>query len=201
MFKLIYPPYKDENMFTTRETPYGYKDEGYTGKGSAKKSIQILGGLPPSKVENLNLGFISINIDTENGKPVISFVSNEQANTGSREQTIGMGEGQIPVEKWREAKSLGMTKGELVEQLKTEKITGNPIEYSGEIQASQSEAELQHNLAVQKAMLLNPEKKKIKKTNKDWWDEPAYQNPPDLVYGSRYYRGRRLLPPSIGGNI
>lgn len=50
------------------------------------------------------------------------------------------------------------------------------------------------------------EQKRLKKPKgyKDWWEDKYYENPPlntGGYYSGRYYRGRRLLPPNLGGAI
>jgi hypothetical protein len=114
MLKILVPPYGDDDLYSSREIPEGYRDEGYKGKGSARKSLQIIGGELTSPAENVDLGWARINIRVSNGKPVIEYVQDEDANTGERSQTIGQGEGQIPIEVWREAKKQGISKEELV---------------------------------------------------------------------------------------
>jgi hypothetical protein len=125
MYKVIVPPYSQDDMFTTRQTPKGYVNEGYKGKGSAKKSIQIVGGLPPSNIENLDLGFVRINIDVSSGKPVISYVHDEDANSGERSLTVGEGRGQIPLEEWSKAKSQGISYDEFVNSYQGKLVGGN----------------------------------------------------------------------------
>jgi len=113
MFRLLPPPYTDEDGFTMRVPPPDYIDEGLSGKGSAFKSVQVIGGLPPENIENVDLGIMKININVESGKPVISYAQDVEANVGAREETIGMGEGQIPIEVWKEAKAEGVSVEEL----------------------------------------------------------------------------------------
>jgi 8-oxo-dGTP pyrophosphatase MutT (NUDIX family) len=339
MYKVVYAPYSEENMFTTRQNPYGYTDDGFEGKGSAFKSIRVIGGAMSNSAHDINLGFTKLNIDIVNGQPELSFAQNDEANSGARENTIGMGEGQIPIETWRAAKAQGMTKQELISELNGENPTQvqdvapeiqteNPIQEAvlpqeniseptqqeskdniilyrgiGENQkqdasylseskdyaskfgkeireykikpdskiadftvganghnarlqelgvseqdiASINGREAEKNIlskygydaikfldeddngelsttyrilnpkivvanvenpeyvksqeAIARAMQLNNEPLNKKKPKvKDWWTDPMYDNPSD-TYSSRYYRGRRLLPPNIGGEI
>ena len=118
MYKVLPPPYLQDDMFTMRRPPPGYLDEGFTGEGSAFKSLQIIGGNPPESVENIDLGFVKINVKLEAGKPVISYAQDEDANVGKREFTIGMGEGQIPVEVAQSAKEAGVSGSELIQKVK-----------------------------------------------------------------------------------
>ncbi|MCK9369863.1 hypothetical protein M0R04_08165 [Candidatus Dojkabacteria bacterium] len=108
MYKLITPPYKQEDMISTRIKPKGYIDEGYTGEGAAKKSIQILGGLPEHDIKDLDLGFVKINILIRDGKPIIEYPQDADSNVGDRSVTVGMGVGQIPIEEWEKAKAQGV---------------------------------------------------------------------------------------------
>jgi hypothetical protein len=202
MFKVLVHPYKE--FFTTRETPSGYDDKGYSGEGSAFKSIQILNGLPPSKVENVDLGFFKVNVDVENGKPVVSFIQSEDANTGERSQTIGMGEGQIPIEEWREAKKLGIKKSELIKGKRLvpdkrllvtddRRIVKDTIVPNGNNNLEgYYDDESDDDLIVRKKY----------RSNKNWWYDPQYENPIDtMAMGNRYYKGKRVLPPNLGGSL
>ena len=112
MFKILQPPY--EKIITTRIMPEGYVDEGYSGKGMAFKSIQVLGGLPDNNIENVDLGFAKVNINIESGKPIIEFVQDIESNTGARSKTVGQGKGQIPIEEWEAAKAKGIPFEEFV---------------------------------------------------------------------------------------
>jgi len=115
MYKVIVPPYTTEDMFTMRYPPPDYVDEGFTGKGSAFKSIQVIGGIPDHDIENIDLGFVKLNIKFEGNKPIISYAHDEESNTGERSQTVGMGRGQIPVEEWLDAKAEGVPYAEFVQ--------------------------------------------------------------------------------------
>ncbi len=108
MYKILPPPYRQEDLFTMRDSPPGYSDEGWAGKGMARQSLQVIGGDLAENVENVDLGWARINIRMEGGKPEISYIQDEEANVGERSQTIGMGEGQIPIEEWKAAKKEGV---------------------------------------------------------------------------------------------
>jgi len=108
MYKMVFPPYDQDSFYTTRELPTGYEDMGWSGVGSVKESIQVLGGMPESNIENLDLGWSRINIDVSSGKPDIEFVQDYEANVGDRAKTVGQGDGQIPIESWEYAKRQGM---------------------------------------------------------------------------------------------
>lgn len=123
MFKVVPPPYED--MFTTRQTPKGYVDEGFNGEGSAFKSIQVIGGKLTKDVENLDLGIFRINIKMEGGKPVVSYAGDLDSNSGERTMTVGMGKKQIPIEEWETAKSEGKDFATFVKEYKGHKV-GEP---------------------------------------------------------------------------
>lgn len=183
MYKVAAPPYND--LFTTRDIPNGYVDEGWKGEGMAFKSIQVLGGIPPTRIENLDLGIFRINVDNVGGKPVVSYAHDEEANIGARSQTIGMGKGQIPIEEWEEAKSKGISKQELIRKrgvVTKEPEKEEPIE------------------SVEEEEYQRPKKPR---NMKDWWDEDIYTNPTISISngGGHYYRGRRLVSPDLGGKI
>lgn len=112
MFKVAPPPY--DRLFTTRILPKGYKDEGYTGKGMAFKSIQVIGGALDHDIQNLDLGIFKINGTMVNGKPVIEYAKDVESNAGERSMTVGQGKGQIPIEEWEKAKAQGIPFEEFV---------------------------------------------------------------------------------------
>jgi len=117
LWKVVPPPYKE--MFTLRSAPQGtYKFA--SGKGSSYKTIQILGGSPEKDVD-LNLGWVNIHITAKNGQVDIDYTTNSKANVGKREETIGMGEGQIPYEGVEEDR----LKARLTKEEKTE-LEQNP---------------------------------------------------------------------------
>jgi intein/homing endonuclease/8-oxo-dGTP pyrophosphatase MutT (NUDIX family) len=201
MYKVVYPPYSEENMFTTRQNPSGYEDDGFEGKGSAFKSIKVVGGAMSNSAHDINLGFTKLNIDIVNGQPELSFAQNDEANSGARENTIGMGEGQIPIETWKAAKAQGMTKAELITELNGENPTQEVLPQIQEVETDVNPEYVKSQEAIARAMQLNNEPLNKKKPKvKDWWTDPMYDNPSD-TYSSRYYRGRRLLPPNIGGKL
>ncbi len=133
------------------------------------------------------MGFVKVNVDIEDGKPVVSYVHDETANVGTREQTIGMGEGQIPIEEWKEAKAQGITKQELINRRKLSPMT--------EIKTEEVDFEDEPVNAITNSVV----RPKRPKNQKDWWDDPRYNN--EVAYSGRYYRGVRLIPPNIGGNL
>jgi hypothetical protein len=124
MYKVLPPPYRQEDFFTMREPPPGYEDMGWRGKGSVKKSLQIIGGLPENNIEGIDLGWARININVEGGKPDIEYVHDKEANVGERSKTVGMGKGQIPLEAWDEAKSQGVPYEEFIRSYRGELVGG-----------------------------------------------------------------------------
>jgi hypothetical protein len=196
-------------MFTTREIPKGYEDRGYQGEGSAFKSIQIVGGNPSNNVHNIDLGFVNINIDMVNGEPVISYSSNADSNTGTREQTIGMGEGQIPVEVWKQAKAQGITKTELINSRRTnieneqevvEEVV-QPVKTQVQEVPQQTVVVEEEEISQQPYEEIIPIIRKKPKKVKFWWEDSMYQNPDVMGYEQRYYRGRRLLTNDVGDDV
>jgi hypothetical protein len=124
MYKVLPPPYRQEDFFTMREPPPGYRDMGWRGKGSVKKSLQIIGGLPENNIENIDLGWARININVEGGKPDIEYVHDKEANVGERSKTVGMGKGQIPLEEWDNAKAQGVPYEDFIRSYRGELVGG-----------------------------------------------------------------------------
>jgi hypothetical protein len=83
----------------------------------------VLGGNPERDVD-LNLGWANIHISAKNGQLDIDYRPNEKANTGKREETIGMGEGQIPYQGVEEDRMYaGLTREEKEELQKNPELT------------------------------------------------------------------------------
>lgn len=106
MWRVLPPPYRQEDMFTMRETPSGAIDNG---SSSPKNTIQIINGRLEQKI-NLTLGRANILVKPDaNGKPSITFSHSNLSNKGGRSQTVGLGIGQIPLHEWYQAKAQGIT--------------------------------------------------------------------------------------------
>ncbi len=106
MWKVLPPPYRQEDIFTMRQTPLGAKDDGYS---KVCESLQVIGGELIQDV-NIKLGHLTMHISKNNDKLSITYTTLEEvANVGKREETVGMGKGQIPIEAWHEAKAQGIS--------------------------------------------------------------------------------------------
>ena len=184
MYKILIPPYGTEDMYSSRETPDGYDNKGYKGKGSARKSLQVIGGMLDNDIENVDLGWARINIRNDSGRPEIEYIQDIEANSGQRSETIGQGKGQIPFEIWKEAKSKGISKQELID----------------------AEKRIQERRVNEESPILTQKPKDFK----NWWDEDIYQSEETPIQRIRtkpkidtgnYYLGHRLINPDIGGEI
>ncbi len=107
MWKVLPPPYSQEDMFTIRQTPPGATDNGM---GSVFDTIQVIGGILTQEV-NISLGHVNIHIspNPNGGTLSITFSQGKKSNIDQRSRTVGMGIGQIPLEKWYKAKAQGIT--------------------------------------------------------------------------------------------
>lgn len=119
MWRLLPPPYKKEDAFTMRQTPPGAKE---TSSKRLVDTMQILNGILTQEV-NIKVGIIEYHIQPNNtDKPIITITNNRvNSNTGERWQTIGLGVGQIPIDEWRIAKSMGVS----LEQFKEQYLAGH----------------------------------------------------------------------------
>lgn len=192
MFKVLPPPYKTEDMFTTREIPSGYNDEGFTGKGMAFKSIQVLGGYPPSDIEGVDLGFAKVNIKMEAGKPRIEYAHDVESNTGDRSMTVGQGRGQIPIKEWEEAKAQGIVFDDFIASYKGDKNETEVVREAAQTEVDEEETPIEEPRSVR---LRKPQKMA------NWWETPEYEPPKEMPYREPTYRGRRLLPPDLGATL
>ena len=107
MWRVLPPPYRKEDGFAMRKTPpNAVVPDGYNRRGVAE-TIQVINGKLEQDID-FSLGIVRVHIHpTETGIDV-SFPETKLANIGNRQQTIGMGSGQIPLEEWRKAKAQGI---------------------------------------------------------------------------------------------
>ena len=120
MWKVLPPPYKEEDLYTIRHAPVGaYKFPDNLGKGLAYRTFQII-GKPAVDEATANLGWTTVTVKHQKGNNYeIKFGQNSEANVGKREETIGMGQGQIPIEVADAAKAEGISPTELREKVKS----------------------------------------------------------------------------------
>ncbi|HUC79234.1 MAG TPA: HNH endonuclease [Candidatus Saccharimonadales bacterium] len=106
MWHLLPPPYRKEDGFTMRQTPPDATiPEGQ--RHGVIETLQVINGKLEQDID-FSLGIIRVHIHpTETGISV-SFPETKLANIGERQQTIGMGKGQIPIKEWQEAKTQGI---------------------------------------------------------------------------------------------
>lgn len=105
MWRVLPPPYKKECMFIMRITPPGAKD---VKNGGIKDTLQLLGGELLNDI-HIDIGCLHFYITPDNGKPHITFTTNKYSNIGAREETVGMGDGQIPIDVWLNSKAKGIS--------------------------------------------------------------------------------------------
>lgn len=105
MWKVLPPPYRQEDLFSLRQTPPGATDNGQNG---IKNTLQVINGVLGQDV-NVSLGALVFHIHANDGNPFVTFTPSSVSNVGERSQTIGYGVGQIPVSEWQEAKRRGMS--------------------------------------------------------------------------------------------
>lgn len=103
MWKVLPPPYSQNDLFTLRCTPPGAIEY----QGGVVETLQIIGGGELPHPVDIHLGFVTYHIFIESNKLRISIRANLSSNTGARSKTIGNGFGQIPIQDWLKAKSEG----------------------------------------------------------------------------------------------
>jgi hypothetical protein len=120
MWKVLPPPYHAEDLYTVRQAPIGaYKFPDNLGKGLAYRTFQII-GKPAVDEATADIGWTTVTVKHQKGNNYeIKFGQNSEANVGKREETIGMGVGQIPIEVAEAAKAEGISPTELREKVKS----------------------------------------------------------------------------------
>ena len=193
MYRLVLPPYRDEDFYATREVPPGYVDEGWTGEGSVKESLQIIGGKPDYDIKGLDLGIARINITVEGGEPEIEFVSDTDSNTGDRSKTVGMGIGQIPVEEWEDAKAQGIEYKDFIRE-----YDGRLVGERQEVKQTVKSSRLQEIYDLEGEVM--PEEKEWYERSETVTRTPIVKKKPvQPSLGENIYFGRRVLPNQYNG--
>jgi len=105
MWKVLPPPYRQEDGFTMRRTPPGAIEKAGSGP---RQTLQVIGGQLTQPI-TFDLGITIYTITPlDDGTLSISTThSPDKSNTGH--VSVGLGYGQIPPNEWREAKSQGVT--------------------------------------------------------------------------------------------
>jgi hypothetical protein len=227
MYKVVPPPYNEK--YTTRELPPGYLDSGVSGKGSAKESLQVIGGALEGDVSGLDLGWARINLTAlPDGGADIEYVHDKEANVGSRNKTVGQGVGQIPIEAWKEAKAQGADYKTFITTYSGELVGGEQVISAAQSDVQPQAVEAQPAIAQQQVaemtgsntvsqtmqrlddtyrgeededMLLELLRKRRGK--KPWYEEDVKTPPQRIIRrpsGNTYY-GYELLPPNLSGEL
>jgi len=76
-WQVLPPPYRDEDMMSL-DHPLPGTTKFAVGKGSARKTLQILGGRPPMDAD-VDMGWASIHISAKDGKMDIRFGGGQEA--------------------------------------------------------------------------------------------------------------------------
>ncbi len=106
MWKVLPPPYRQEDLFTIRTTPPGAADNG---GHNIRETLQVIGGTLTHEID-IDLGHTHFHITpTGNGMPSITLSASDRSNNKTRGRTVGMGKGQIPLKEWYDAKAQGIT--------------------------------------------------------------------------------------------
>lgn len=106
MWRVYPPPYKQEDAFIMRQTPPGATEPN--GKKGIIESIQVIGGKLTTEIY-LDVGITKLHIIPQDDKLSVTLCQTSKSNVGKREKTIGWGQGQIPIEEWKNAKAKGIS--------------------------------------------------------------------------------------------
>jgi hypothetical protein len=122
LWRVLPPPYHQEDMFVMNQIPPEAIDNDEYG---IKESLQVIGGIEGELLIDtvINLGIAQLHITSASGILSMTFNSSVKSNIGTREQTIGMGAGQIPIQTWKRAKSQGLS----LECFKTEYLKNHNL--------------------------------------------------------------------------
>lgn len=74
MYNVWKPPYRPEDKIVTTSIPIGYRDEGWSGEGSARQSVQVIGGdLSKRATVDIGIAIVHINPGDKPGSVVIDY--------------------------------------------------------------------------------------------------------------------------------
>jgi len=105
MWRVLPPPYREEDRFTMRMTPPGATDNGGS---NIYTTLQVIGGGELTSDLDIPQGYLTIHINaSDRSKPQATVVHNLKSNNGRRMECVGMGQGQIPISLWQRAKAYG----------------------------------------------------------------------------------------------
>jgi len=107
MWRVLPPPYKQEDMFTMRTTPPGAAAREGNGP---YETLQVIGGVL-SEAITFDVGYSRFTVSPlPDGKVNIQAGhAPDKSNTGTYFDTVGTGYGQLSIKAWRQAKAKGMT--------------------------------------------------------------------------------------------
>lgn len=91
-WRAIAPPYRNTRPMVLKQPPKGARYTYESGPGSARRTLQVLGGIPPRNVD-VDLGWADIHIRGDKNRIWMNFTSGgEQTNVGMRSgsPTAGM---------------------------------------------------------------------------------------------------------------
>lgn len=215
MYKVVLPPYNQDRFYTTRQLPPGYVDNGWVGEGSAKESLQVIGGQPERSIQDLDLGWARINVDFRKGQPVIEYLHDVDANTGIRSRTVGYGKGQIPVSEWWDAKDRGIEYATFVREYRG-KLVGEEPEGKSRAREGMESIVTESDYGDSDEVIRR--RKRIEElyasddiledSGRAWYEDRAVAtatprirlNRPRSV-NEKFYRGHPILPSDLGGSI
>lgn len=101
-WRFVEPPYT-ENDFHASKWPLPGTYKFAVGEGSARQTLQVLGGSPPEEVKGLDLGWAIINLKRKgrSGEMEVQYAEGADANVATIEERIAKGL-PMPNEKWDE---------------------------------------------------------------------------------------------------
>lgn len=90
-WRAVAPPYKAERPMVLERPPLGARNTDDSGPGSARRTLQVLGGLPPRNVD-VDLGWVDIHIRGAEDQIWMDFSSGgERTNVGIRSPSTTAG--------------------------------------------------------------------------------------------------------------
>jgi len=213
-WQVLPPPYRDEDMLSLDHPLPGTKKFA-VGKGSARKTLQVIGGRPPQDAD-VDMGWAQIHISSKNGQMDIQFGGGQEAanDRWAMEQQY--------MDELAKESYQGIPQGLVETSRIPRKRTSLPLENVGEVyppEATIATQPLSDTDLLLQAMERGRETSRINMPRLG----NRYYNEEDMIYVPSYYRkkigaspivedsgirlqtktylGRKLRPTSVGTGV
>ncbi len=186
----IPPPYRDEDkLWLDKPLPGTYKFA--TGKGSAYKTLQVIGG-PPPKDADIDMGWAKVHISSKGKDLTMTFAGGQEA---ANERWTAEREAMDEMAKQSYAE---MPNGQIAERIPRETVrreTTRAVAYDVDL------AELEAQRDILDARIEEERGVHTHQNDRIYQPSRKREGKVELLLTPRYYLGRRLRDADLGGGL